>query len=96
MKPYLAVVFAKQEESRAYLAEVAAAIKSVAGSNMKYGEGAASVAAIAFLTEKDSDSINKAFKDLWRQEQRTWVFPLDSPIMIDAKLMDWVRKNCQV
>lgn len=96
MKPYLAVVFAKQLDSRSFLAEVAAAIKSVAGANMKYGDAAASVAAIAFITDKDAKVIHKAFADLWRPEQRVWVFPIESPIMVDKALMDWIRKNCQV
>jgi hypothetical protein len=94
MKAYLAVVFAKQSESRAYLLEVAIAIKSVAGMNLKYGEAAASVAAIAFLSDESETSIRRAFKDLWRVEQRTWIFPLESPVMVDAKLMEWVRKHC--
>jgi hypothetical protein len=93
MQAYLALIFAKQEESRSYLLEVATAIKSVAGNNFKYGEGTASMAAIAFLSDKDSKIIRKVFDDLWRPEQRTWLIRLDSPVMIDRAIMNWVRKN---
>lgn len=93
MKAYLAIVFAKHAaENQSYLAEVAAAIKSVAGNNLKRGENAASLTTIAFLTDKDDEFIRKIFLDLWRPENRTWVVPMDEPVLADKSIMDWIRK----
>jgi hypothetical protein len=92
MKAYLALTFADQKESRNYLAEVGAVVKAIAGDNFKRGAGAASVVAVAFLTDKDRSEICDAFKPLWRPEQRTWVLPLDQALLMDASLKDWALR----
>ena len=93
MKAYLAIVFSKQTaENTTYFLEVAAAIKTIAGNNWKRGESLSATTTIAFLTSKDEEFIRRTFHDLWRPEQRTWVVPLDSPVLMDKSIMDWVRK----
>lgn len=93
MNGYLALMFCKPADLRSYAPEVMAAIQQVAGANFKRVESAAGVTAIAFRTDKDSEAIVKAFRDLWRPESRTWVLSLDDPLLVDRALMEWVRKG---
>ncbi|MCD6674877.1 MAG: hypothetical protein LT106_18745 [Burkholderiaceae bacterium] len=93
MKPYLALVFCKKDDLRSYGAEVVAAIRSVAGERMKYAEGTSHLVAIGFATDRPSADIQRAFKPLWRAEQRTWVLPIESPLMIDLAIMEWLRRQ---
>lgn len=86
-------MFAKPEDISTYGKEVAAAIKSVAGSRMTYVEGGAHMVAIGFATNMEEDLIRRAFVKLSRPEQRTWVLPLDSAVHIDQALVDWARKQ---
>lgn len=85
MNSYIALMFCKKEDLPSYGREVMDAIRAVAGSKSKYAEGAAGVVAVGFKTDKDWDFIRRAFGDLWRAEQRTWVLPLldDEPMVID-------------
>lgn len=93
MKPYIALVFCKAEDLKSYGAEVVAAIRSVAGDRMKYSEGTSHMAAIGFATDRSADDIHRAFEPLWRREQRTWVLPIESPVMIDKAIMEWHRRQ---
>jgi hypothetical protein len=98
MKPYLCLMFCKQEELRTFAKEVAEVLQRVAGSNIKRAESAAGVTAVAFISSWPSDRLHSAFWDLWRREQRVWVLPLSSRqgsnLMIDLAIMEWVRKHC--
>lgn len=93
MKPYIALVFCKAEDLKSYGAEVVAAIRSVAGDRMKYSEGTSHMVAIGFATDRAVADIQRAFEPLWRPEQRTWVLPLDEPVMVDRAIMDWLRRQ---
>ncbi|TCT08936.1 hypothetical protein EDC26_10496 [Paralcaligenes ureilyticus] len=93
MKTYVALMFAKPEDISTYGKEVAAAIKSVAGSRMIYVEGGAHMVAIGFATNVEEAIIRSTFAKLGRSEQRTWVLPLDSAVHVDQALMDWARKQ---
>lgn len=93
MKAYLALMLAKKEDLATYGKEVADIIKGLSGGKMTYAEGAAGVVVIGFASNKDESVIRRSFQDLWRAEQRTWVLPLDSPLLIDQKLMDWARRQ---
>lgn len=91
MNGYLALMFCSPQDLRSYAPDVMKVIQQVAGTNFKRGESAAHVTAIAFRSDKSPADISKAFQDLWRREQRTWVLPLDQPLLIDKALMDWSR-----
>lgn len=93
MNAYVALMFCKQADLRAFGPEVAAAIRQVAGTRFKYAEGAAGVVATGFMTDADWASITKAFAPLWRPEQRCWVLALQGQMLIDKALMDWCRKG---
>lgn len=93
MKSYLALMFAKPEDISTYGKEVAAAIKKISGGRMKYAEGGAGVVAIGFATGENWSVISRAFHDLWRPEQRTWVLPLDEASLVDKALLDWAKKQ---
>lgn len=91
MKPYLALMFCTQNDLRLYAPEVLKVIQQVAGTNLKRAESAANVTAIGFKSDRDEAFILRAFQDLWRPEMRTWVLPLDSPVLIDRALMAWAK-----
>jgi hypothetical protein len=93
MDGYLALMFCNQQDLRSYAPDVMEVIQRVAGTSFKRGASAAGMTAIAFRSDKDEATIKKAFQDLWRPEQRTWVLPLDRPVLIDQALMEWVRKE---
>ena len=93
MNGYLALMFCKPEGLRSYAPEVMAAIQRVAGTNFKRGESAAHVTTIAFRSDKEESAIVKAFLDLWRPEQRTWVLPLERSVLIDKALTEWAKKE---
>ena len=92
MPAYVCLMFCKKEDLKSYGVEVVAAIRSVAGAKFKYGEAAAGVVAIAFVTDREWSTITRAFRDLWRPEQRCWVLALEGDMMIDNALLDWSLK----
>ena len=95
MAAYVAFIFTNQTDNLSYMKEVAEAIKALAGSNLKRGESAAGMTAIAFVTNSDRATTLKALEHLWRTEQRLWVLPLDSepkPLLIDKALMTWIER----
>lgn len=93
MKTFVALMFCKQSDTRAYATEVMKAIKTVAGDRFKYAEGAAQIAAIGFATDKDQDVIVRSFSHLWQQDRQVWILPLESPVLLRGSLMEWAKKQ---
>lgn len=93
MTTYLALMFCKQEDLRAFGKEVLETVRAVAGTKFKYAEGTAHVVAIGFVSDKDWPTIARAFDALWRAEQRCWVIPLpEDGMVIDKAIMEWARR----
>ena len=90
---YVALMFCKPSDVRAYGADVLKAIKSLAGDRFKYAEGAAQIAAIGFATDKERSVITKTFSDLWQEDRQVWVLPLTAPLLLRGSLMEWAKKQ---
>jgi hypothetical protein len=93
MKTYVALMFCKADDLRAYGAEVLKAIQSVAGQRFKYAEGSAHLVAIGFATDKANAAITAAFSHLWQEDRQVWVLPLASVVLLRGSLMEWARKQ---
>lgn len=93
MNAYMALIFCSKADLRSYGREVSDTIASLAGTRVKRSESTEHVVAVAFATSRPRTDVVKAFKDLWRPEQRTWVMPLEDPVLIDKSIMDWAKRQ---
>jgi len=96
MKAYVAIMFASKDELISYGRDVQAALHKLSNGKTQRIESTAGVTAIGFVSDAEYSVIFRTCEDLWRKEQRTWVFPLETAVVTDAKLHEWARRQIPV
>lgn len=90
---YIAVLIASQKEMPAYARDAVRSIKAIAGNDVTMSDAGHGTTVCAFITDLDPAGVRAALKDLWRTEERIWIFSASDVVQGRGATLEWIQRR---
>lgn len=90
---YIAVLISSQKGMAAFAKDAVKSIRAIADNELTMSDAGHGATVCAFVTELDPRAVRAALKDLWREEDRIWIFAADGVVQGRGATLEWIQKR---